>query len=137
VSNHRNIAVLSHHQPAGARTGTFIAPEIAEQLLQRMAAEKISAKVIRMMSPDSIFLPAVQEVRPGTSCASSNLNFGAGEICGARFRAPSDPAWQELHGPATHSLRIRSWMALKGWKQLVAASTDKRLARMNYVRVGA
>jgi len=55
VSNHRNVAVLSFHQPIGSRAGTFIQPDVAELLLQRMAAERISSKVIRMLPPDSVF----------------------------------------------------------------------------------
>lgn len=124
MSNHRNIAVLSHHQPIGARTGTFVPFEIAELLIQRMAAEKISARVIRMMSPDSVFLPAVQTVRPEVRCTSSKFSFGLGEVSGARYQAPSDPAWKELHGMATASLRIRSYMALKAWKQQFAAPPE-------------
>ena len=64
MSNHRNVAVLSHHQPVGSRTGTFLPADVADLLVQRMAAERISAKVIRMMRPDSVFLPAVQKVTP-------------------------------------------------------------------------
>jgi hypothetical protein len=60
VSNHRNVAVLSHHQPAGSRTGTFVPRDVADELVRRLAAERISAKVIRMMPPDSVFLPALE-----------------------------------------------------------------------------
>lgn len=114
MSNHRNIAVLSHHQPIGARTGTFIPSDVAEQLVQRMAAEKISAKVIRMLSPESVFLPAVISVSPGTRLISAKLP-PSGDIAGTRFRQPSDPAWQELHARATRSLRTRAFMTLKAW----------------------
>jgi hypothetical protein len=89
VSHHRNIAVLSHHQPIGSRTGTFVAPEVADLLVQRMAAEKISAKVIRMMSPDSPFLPAVRAALLQTKYIPFHLP--ASELPGVLFRGPKNP----------------------------------------------
>jgi hypothetical protein len=93
---------------------------VAEQLVQRMAAEKLSAKVIRMMPPDSVFLPAVIAVQPGVRYIPRKLPPG-GEITGARFRQPSDPAWQELHALVTRSLRTRAFMTLKAWQAVVSA----------------
>jgi hypothetical protein len=42
--------------------------------------------------------------------------FGSTEVGALHFRQPSDPAWQEQHGMATHSLRARAYMTLKAWK---------------------
>lgn len=54
------IAVLDWHQPDQAKAHTFVPFETAQLLLRRMAAESISAKVIRMMPPGSVFTPALQ-----------------------------------------------------------------------------
>jgi hypothetical protein len=77
-----------------------------------MAAEKISAKVIRMMGPDSIFLPAVQSVLPQTRYVPEKLPFG-GEIGNCRFIPPHDDNWNTEHRQAMNSLRSRAWMSLK------------------------
>lgn len=58
------VAVLSHQQPIGSRTSTFIPRDVADGLVQRMAAERLSQGVIRMMPPSSIFLPAVKSALP-------------------------------------------------------------------------
>ncbi|MGH9505254.1 MAG: hypothetical protein ACRD20_20565 [Terriglobales bacterium] len=63
---------------------------MAEQLVQRMAAEKISAKVIRMMPPDSVFLSAVKLVLPDIRFIPTKLP--PAEVGGCRFLRPaSDP----------------------------------------------
>jgi hypothetical protein len=81
VSNHRNIGVLSHHQPIGSRTGTFVPRDIADLLVQRMAAERISAKTIRMMHPCSVFLEAVRAVLPQTRYIPTRLPSREVENC--------------------------------------------------------
>lgn len=48
----------------GSRTRTAIPADVADELVQRMAAEKISQSVIRMMRPDSVYLSAVQKFSP-------------------------------------------------------------------------
>jgi len=50
-----------------------VEPDIAEVLLQRMAAEKISNKVIRRMPPNSVFLPAIKEFNPTVRYISVGL----------------------------------------------------------------
>lgn len=80
-----------------------------------MAAEQISQGVIRMMAPDSVFLPAVIAVQPEVRYIPTKLP-PSGEITGTRFRQPSDPAWQELHAMVSRSLRTRAFMTLKAWK---------------------
>lgn len=50
--------VLAHYESANARPTTFIPLEVAEQLARRMAAERISRRLFRMLPPNSVFLPA-------------------------------------------------------------------------------
>lgn len=80
------VAVLSHHQPEWAKASTFIPKDVAALLVQRMAAEKLSACKIRMMPPDSVFLPAVQSVLPATRFVPETLP--PVEIGGHRFDDP-------------------------------------------------
>lgn len=47
--------VLAHWQPSDCRIGTPIESQAAEFLVSCLAAERISRKVIRLFSPDSIF----------------------------------------------------------------------------------
>jgi hypothetical protein len=60
---------------------------VADELVQRMAAERVSQGVIRMMSPDSVFLPAVQKVLPETRYVPMRLP--AREIENCYFVPPS------------------------------------------------
>jgi hypothetical protein len=98
----------------GSHTRTAIPADVADELLQRMAAEPISQGVIRMMAPDSVFLPAIREIAPDVCFVPTTLP-PSGEITGARFHQPADPAWQELHAMPTRSLRTRAFMSLKAW----------------------
>jgi hypothetical protein len=115
VSHRAYVRVLSHHQPIGSRTRTAIPADVAEQLVQRMAAEQISQDVIRMMAPDSVFLRAIQEVSPQVRYIPAKL--ASGEVGGTRFREPSDPAWQETHRAAIRSVQTRSYMTYKAWSE--------------------
>jgi hypothetical protein len=115
VSHARYITVLSHHQPIGSRSGTAILAAVADELVQRMAAEKISSKVIRMMAPDSVFLPALQVAQAGVRYIPAKLS--SGEIGGTLFRQPSDPAWRDIHRAAIRSVQTRAYMAYKAWAE--------------------
>lgn len=64
VSNHRNIGVLAHYQPLGVRPTTHVPREAADDLVRRMICERISAKVIRMLPPESVCLAATRADRP-------------------------------------------------------------------------
>lgn len=55
MSHSRYVTVLAHHQPLGSTRGSSLPADVADLLVQRMVAERISQKVIRMFSPDSIF----------------------------------------------------------------------------------
>jgi hypothetical protein len=81
------VAVLSHHQPVWAKTSTFISKEVARELVQRMAAEKVSASVIRMMAPDTVFLDAVKAVLPEIRYIPTKLP--PAEVANCKFIRPS------------------------------------------------
>jgi hypothetical protein len=63
---------------------------VADELVRRMAAERLSAKVIRMMRPDSVFLAAVKAVLPEIKFVPVKLP--PAEIGNCKFVRPaSDP----------------------------------------------
>jgi hypothetical protein len=113
----RSIGFLAHNQPLGTKPKTFVAKDDAEELVREMFAERVSSKLIRAFPPDSPF----RLLRVGVE-ERSKLTLGSGEASGTRYCQPSDPAWQELHGMASRSLRTRSYMTLKAWKQQFATS---------------
>jgi hypothetical protein len=55
VSHKRYVGLLAHNQPAHSRQTTPLPSEVADLLVNRMIAERISQKVIRMLPPDSVF----------------------------------------------------------------------------------
>jgi hypothetical protein len=56
---------LAHHQSAESRPTTFIPKRIADELIHRCMAERISQKLIRAFAPDSPFrlLPSIEYKR--------------------------------------------------------------------------
>lgn len=91
MSHHRNIAVLAHHQPVGSHAGTYVPRAVAAELVRRMVVERISARVIRMLPPSSVFLAAMQAVLPLVKYIPARLPSAEIENC--YFSPPrSDPA---------------------------------------------
>lgn len=51
----QQVGILDWHQPVDARPTTFIPKWAANLLVARLAAEKLSGRVIRRFAPDSVF----------------------------------------------------------------------------------
>ena len=49
------VGVLAHNQPATAKARTHLPRDVAAELVQRMGAERLTSKLIRMFPPDSVF----------------------------------------------------------------------------------
>ena len=93
--------VLAHYELRTAVPRDFIPKAIAEMMLARMAAERISRRVIRLFSPESIFLPA--KLFPQTHFTENEpLDLPRAELPGLRF-IPTD---------RTHAAKIRHQDAL-------------------------
>jgi hypothetical protein len=110
----RSVGFLAHDQdprPGIRPAGGYLRKEDAEMLVAQLAVERISQKLIRALPPNSSFCRSI----PLSRCVSRK-KLNSGNVDNLRFCPPQDPAWQETHGPATHSLRTRGWMALKAWK---------------------
>jgi len=95
VSHDCQVRVLAHNQSAGSgRTSALVPFDIADLMVQRMAAERISRRVIRLFSPDSIFLPAKDFPQTHRPEEGEPLNQPSPEIHGLHFK-PADPARQK------------------------------------------
>jgi len=56
------VGFLAHFQSIDARPACHVSQEIAEQLVTRLAAQRISQKLIRALPPDSVMLRAVPKL---------------------------------------------------------------------------
>lgn len=102
-----NVAVLSHNQEVPTsllqRGITFIPKDVANEMVRQMAAERISAKLIRLMPPGSIF----PQLNPKQgNYVPTNADYGilhGGEVPGLKFEEPTS---------AVPSRITRQWAAL-------------------------
>ena len=113
VSHSAYVAVLAHYQPLDSRPATRVPREIADLLLQRMGAERISQRLIRMLPPDSPLARSCHKLAGGSSLPAK---LSSGKIFNARWKDPGSSEWHEEHGMSTHSLRTRASMTLKSWR---------------------
>jgi hypothetical protein len=86
LSRHRQVGVLEHFQPAGVRAHTHVPKNVAEDLVRRMVAERVSQKVIRMFPPGSVFASPIKAALPATRYIPEKLP--PAEIEGTRFQPP-------------------------------------------------
>lgn len=96
MSSH--IGVLAHYQPLDSRPGTHLRADDADLLVQRMIAERISRKLIRLFAPDSVFLV-------GKFCPQTRrfipTKLPPREVNGTYFQAPRSSAWRLAHRTVT------------------------------------
>jgi hypothetical protein len=105
----RSVGFLACHQDLSTKPKTFLSKEDADLLVAEMAAERISNKLIRAFPPHSSF----RTLKPSSFIPLGRIS--SAEPSGLRFQLPTDPAWREQHGMATHSLQTRAFMTLKAW----------------------
>jgi hypothetical protein len=79
-----NVGVLDCSQPIGAKPSQFTDREGADFLVQCMAAERISRKVIRIFPADSTF----RRIRPANARYIPE-RLTSGEIGGVKYISPS------------------------------------------------
>jgi hypothetical protein len=84
-----NAGVLAHYESRTARPTQFIPRDVADVMVQRLAAERISQRVIRLLDPRSAFNAASPAGFPQPDNRpidnSEPLNLQAAEIPGLRF----------------------------------------------------
>ncbi len=81
------IAFLGHNQPVGGSvrpSGGYLAKDDADRLVQDLAAERISKKMIRAFAPGSAF----RVLKPLTRCRNNGEKMPPREIENVKFIAP-------------------------------------------------
>ena len=110
MSHKAHIEVLAWHQPEDARSGTFVPADIAHDLIQRLAAEKLNSKKIRMFSPDSVYL-AGRQLSPEYDDVLRALPLPPVEVGNCKFVPPAIE-----RNPAIAQVRIENlFVASQGW----------------------
>jgi hypothetical protein len=98
VSHPRYVAVLAHYQPLDCHPGTSLPETVAEEMVQRMVAERISRKLIRMLPPDSVF--PVANLCPQTRRYIPE-KLPPREVNGTYFQPPRSNTWRLAHRTVT------------------------------------
>jgi hypothetical protein len=88
------VGILAHNQPTSAKASCHIPRAMAEEMVQRMVAERISSKIIRRFAPDSVFpvlkpsrlIPTYRDDVPSVLPPS--------EIPNCYFQQPLSAAWR-------------------------------------------
>lgn len=103
------VGFLAHYQPLGTKATTHIPRDIADDLVTRMIAERITQKVIRAFPPNTPF----QRLNVGGSTRYIPDRLPPAELECTRFQLPQTENWKEEHMPATRSLQTRAFMAMR------------------------
>lgn len=94
----QKVGILDFHQAAGELPRTFVKRDIACLMVDRMAAEHISQRVIRMFPRDSIF-PAFRLQPRDARYIPEKLP--PREIPGCYFQPPQSDTWRIQHRTVT------------------------------------
>src|ERR1035437_4132654 len=95
-----NIGVLAHYQPLAVRPACHIPRAVAQEILRRLMAEPISAKVIRMFPPDSAF-QFLKPLHPSASCLHAPESMPPRDVPGVFFQEPQSDTWRIQHRTVT------------------------------------
>lgn len=87
----QNTGVLAFYEPAASRPTTFIPRGDADFLVQRLVAERVSRRVIRLLAPDSVF-HAAKSFPQSQSIPTDQIDLVRPELPGLRFVLPRDKA---------------------------------------------
>jgi hypothetical protein len=87
VSHAAYIEVLAWHQPDDARSRTFLDADVARDLVQRMAAERLNSRKIRMFSPDSVYMSG-RVMNPEVQAILDTLPMPPAEVANCKFVRP-------------------------------------------------
>lgn len=110
MSHKAHIEVLAWHQPQDARSRTFVPADVAHDLLQRLAAEKINSKKIRMFAPDSVYM-AGRQLSPEYDAILRALPMPPAEIGNCKFVPPAIE-----RNPQIAAVRIENtFAAMQSW----------------------
>ncbi len=114
------VGVLAHNQPLSARASTHIASRVAEDLVKRLVAERISRKLIRMFAPGSVFVTTQREA-PIANYIPEKLP--PREVSGCRFRGPIPRKPHSIFvrpAPVISASKLKELQAREALKELQA-----------------
>lgn len=103
----RTVRVLAHYQALDCRTAAQVREEIADLLVQRLVAVRISRKLIKMLPPDSVCLAASKFLPPAVRNIPGKMP--PREVAGTYFQPPRSISWQIAHRTVTffdHAYRL-------------------------------
>lgn len=104
------VAVLAHYESRTATPSTFVPGEVADVMVQRMAAERLSRRLIRLLPPDSVFHAAKDFPQCHTPVLDESLSLPNAELPGLRFVLPTAESWRlARHAAAVASIRDYCW----------------------------
>lgn len=84
--------LLAHHETAQSSSRTLIPVEFAQELARSLRAEKITRRLYRLLSPDSVFSPA-KDFPQTHFTPGKPISLPPREVAGCKF-VPADPARQ-------------------------------------------
>ena len=87
MSHKAHIEVLAWHQPEDACSRTFLDAKVAHDLVQRMVAERVNSRKIRMFAPDSIYM-AGRAINPEVQRVLDTLPLPPAEVANCKFIPP-------------------------------------------------
>ena len=103
----RTVRVLAHYQPLDCRPAAQVREEIADLLVARLVAVRISRKLIKMLPPDSVCLAASKFLPPSVRNVPDKMP--PREVAGTYFQPPRSISWQLAHRTVTffdHEYRL-------------------------------
>jgi hypothetical protein len=98
VSHPRKAGLLAHYQPLDVRPRTHILVEVAEIMVGRLVAERITRKLYRLLPPDSPF-PVAKFCPESRRYVPEKLP--PREVNGTYFQAPQSETWRRQHRMVT------------------------------------
>lgn len=90
------VGVLAHYQPLDVKPSCHIPRAIAKEILRRLMAEPVTAKVIRMFPPDSTF-PVLKPLQPSVSPFHAAEPLPPREVPNCYFQLPQSDTWRIQH----------------------------------------
>lgn len=101
----KNAGILAHYDSRTKRPTQFIPRGVADMMVQRLVAERISRRIIRLLPPESIFQAAKFFPQPSSPSLEA-INLDSPELPGLRFVLPPEAiaAWRLVRAKAAVAL---------------------------------
>jgi hypothetical protein len=105
-----DVGVLAHFQTINTRATTHVHKDVAAELVQRMYCERISAKLIRRLAPDSIF-PILKPSRLSGYRGELPTSLPPEELPNCFFKQPVSASWRIVRVDLKYMTEEERWLA--------------------------